>query len=136
MTPIQRAIAICGTQSELARRVKGKPATGFVYYWIRNGVTEEDAVAIEAAVLAAIGEDSAAAKRATEVGGPVTVEELRPDIEWSRDDAGTVVSYTKRVASVKPAEGEPSPRRTGAAPEGGDAAQADGVSVQPVSEAA
>lgn len=27
-------------------------------------------------------------------------------------------------------------RRTGAAPEGGDAAQADGVSVQPVSEAA
>ncbi|HYQ23964.1 hypothetical protein [Stenotrophomonas sp.] len=97
MTPLDRAILICGTQSELARRVTGKPATGYVYHWRKNGVTEEVAIAIERAVTTAVGEDPAAAARAAANGGGVTADELLPGVRWERDEAGAVVGYFKNV---------------------------------------
>jgi DNA-binding transcriptional regulator YdaS (Cro superfamily) len=93
MTPLERAIAICGTQSELARRVTGKPATGHVYHWRNNGFSEDIAVAIEAAVRAVVDESAEAAERAVMCGGLVTVEELRPDREWDRDESGAITGY-------------------------------------------
>lgn len=98
MTPLQRAIAICGTQSELARRVTGKPATGYVYHWRKNGVTEEVAIAIERAVALAMAENQDAAKRAASLGGRVTADELIPDVRWERDAGGAIVGYFKRVS--------------------------------------
>ncbi|EKT4097700.1 hypothetical protein [Stenotrophomonas maltophilia] len=98
MTPLQRAIAICGTQSELARRVTGKPATGYVYHWRKNGVTEEVAIAIERAVASAMAENQDAAKRAATLGGRVTADELIPDVRWERDAGGAIVGYFKRVS--------------------------------------
>ena len=74
MTPLDRAISICGTQAELARRVKGKPDNGHVYHWRKNGFSEDIAMAIERAVADAIAESPEAAARAAELGGPVTVE--------------------------------------------------------------
>lgn len=110
MNPLERAIAICGTQTELARRVTGKPATGHVYHWRRHGVSEEIAIAIEVAVAAVIAESPEAAGRAVELGGAVTAEDLRPDREWERDtETGAITGY--RV---------PVPPRTAAAE--GDAA--------------
>lgn len=103
MTPLERAIAICGTQSDLARRVTGKPSTGHVYHWLRNGVTELVAIAIETAVKAAIQESQEAAERAANQGGAVLVEELLPDLEWIRDDEGEVVGFTKRVQPARAA---------------------------------
>lgn len=97
MTPLDKAIWICGTQSELARRVTGKPATGYIYHWRKNGVTEEVAIAIERAVAAAVMEDRAAAERAAIHGGGVTADELLPSVRWERDEAGTVVGYFKTV---------------------------------------
>jgi DNA-binding transcriptional regulator YdaS (Cro superfamily) len=97
---LQRAIAICGTQTELARRVKGKPASGHVHYWLQHGFDEDTAIAIERAVAGIVAESPAAADRAREFG-LVTVEQLLPDLEWHRDAAGAVISYTKRV---RPAE--------------------------------
>lgn len=96
MNALQRAIAICGTQTELARRVKGKPASGHVHYWLQNGFDEETAIAIELAVASVIAESPAAAERARDLGA-VTVEQLLPDLEWHRDAGGAVTSYTKRV---------------------------------------
>jgi DNA-binding transcriptional regulator YdaS (Cro superfamily) len=93
MHPLEKAISICGTQSELARRVTGKPGTGHVYHWRKNGLTEEAAIAIERAVSEAIAESTDAAARAEELGGPVTVEALRPDREWERDEAGQITGY-------------------------------------------
>lgn len=97
MTPLQRAIAICGTQSELARRVTGKPATGYVYHWRKNGVTEEVAIAIERAVASAMAENQDAALRAGTLGGKVTADELIPGVRWERDADGAIVGYFKRV---------------------------------------
>lgn len=101
MTPLERAIAICGTQSALARRVTGKPATGHVYHWRNNGFSEDIAIAIESAVAAAIAESADAAERAEKLGGAVTVEQLRPDRVWERDASGVITGY--RVP-VQPAE--------------------------------
>lgn len=103
MTPLERAIAICGTQTELARRVTGKPASGHVYHWRRSGFSEETAIAIERAQTAAIGEDDEAAARATKHGGIATVEELRPDREWVRDLTGAIVEYRVPVQNERAA---------------------------------
>lgn len=93
MTPLDRAIAICGTQTELARRVTGKPASGYVYHWRNSGVSEEVAIAIERAQRAVVAESADAAQRASAHGGIAVVEELRPDREWVRDEAGAIVEY-------------------------------------------
>ncbi len=97
MTPLDRAIFICGSQSELVRRINGKPATGYVYHWRRNGITGQVAVDIERAVRAAIAESEDAAIRAG-IDGPVTVEQLLPSLEWQRDEAGSVIGFLTPVA--------------------------------------
>lgn len=63
MTPLQKAIQVCGSQSELARRIGGKVRTGHIYYWLRNEVPGEYCRAIEEAT-----------------SGAVTAYELRPDV--------------------------------------------------------
>jgi DNA-binding transcriptional regulator YdaS (Cro superfamily) len=113
MTPLERAIAICGTQSELARRVTGKPATGHVYHWRNNGFSEEIAIAIEAAVQAIVAESPEAAERASEHGGVVTVEELRPDREWDRDERGAITGYRVPIYRPGAAEGSSAAQPSG-----------------------
>ncbi|MGG4629364.1 hypothetical protein ACLPGS_10335 [Stenotrophomonas maltophilia] len=76
----------------------GKPATGYVYHWRKNGVTEEVAIAIEMAVASAMAENQDAAKRAVTLGGRVTADELIPGVRWERDAGGTIVGYFKRVS--------------------------------------
>lgn len=102
MTPLDRAVFICGTQSELARRATGRAGTGHVYHWRKNGLSEDVAIAVERAVADAIAELPEAAARAAEVGGAVTAEQLRPDREWERDESGRIVGY--RVAVQPSAE--------------------------------
>lgn len=82
MTPLERAISICGTQTELARRIGGKIATGHVYYWLKHRVPEDMCPAIE---------------RAT--AGQVTVKDLRPDREWTKHSDG---SYSCRQRFAPP----------------------------------
>ena len=69
---LEHAIQICGTQTELARRLtdiearrgaKRKIRTGHIYHWLGNGVPAERCPAIEQAV-----------------GGQVTRQQLRPDV--------------------------------------------------------
>lgn len=105
MEPLDRAIRICGTQSELARRVTGKPGTGHVYHWRKNGLSEEVAVAIEQAQRDMVSEDAAAAQRAGEIGGVATVEQLRPDRIWERGTDGRVLRYVVAVAEPARAVG-------------------------------
>lgn len=63
MTPLENAIALCGSQSELARRIGGKVRTGHIHYWLRHNVPAEHCGAIE-----------------TATGGQVTRYRLRPDV--------------------------------------------------------
>lgn len=63
MSALSEAIAICGTQTELARRIGGKVKTGHIYHWLRNRVPPERCHDIE---------------RATQ--GRVTRYQLRPDV--------------------------------------------------------
>lgn len=63
MTPLQKAIQACGSQSELARRIGGTVRTGHIYYWLRNEVPGEYCRAIEEAT-----------------AGAVTKYDLRPDV--------------------------------------------------------
>lgn len=105
MTPLDRAVAICGTQSELARRVTGKPATGYVYHWRKNGVTKVVAAAIENAVKAAIAERPESAQTAITHGGPVLADELLPGVEWIRDEAGLVTGFVEPVPQAQEAAG-------------------------------
>lgn len=63
MSPLQQAIAICGSQSELARRLGGKVRTGHIYHWLRSNVPPERCAEIEVAT-----------------AGKVTREMLRPDV--------------------------------------------------------
>ena len=100
MQPLDRAIRICGTQSELARRVTGKPGTGHVYHWRNNGFSEDVALAIEQAQRDIVAEDPEAASRAVEVGGIATVEQLRPDWQWERGADGRVLRYVVDLAAV------------------------------------
>lgn len=103
MTPLDRAVRICGTQSELARRVTGKAATGYVYHWRKNGVTEQVAACIENAVHAAISESRESAAVAEELGGPVRAEELLLDssVRWIRGESGMVTGYEKQLPPVE-----------------------------------
>lgn len=97
MTPLDRAVTICGTQSELARRVTGKPATGYVYHWRKNGVTAIVAAAIENAVKAAIAERQESAEAAEKHGGPVLADELVPGVQWIRGADGLVTGFVNPV---------------------------------------
>lgn len=80
MNALDRAIKIAGSQSELARRMRGKIKTGHIYYWRKHGfVPPDQAPSIE---------------RAT--GKLVRCEELCPRVKWFRDSNGNVTGY--RVA--------------------------------------
>ena len=63
MEPLRKAIEVCGSQSELARRIGGKVRTGHIYHWLRSAVPAERCPEIEQAT-----------------GGQVTRYELRPDV--------------------------------------------------------
>jgi len=72
--------------------VTGKPATGHVYHWRHNGISEAVAVSIEAAVACCVADSPEAAERAREVG-LVKAEDLRPDITWTRNETGAITGY-------------------------------------------
>lgn len=67
MSALEDAITICGSQSELARRIGGKVRTGHIHYWLRNKVPADRCAAIEKAT-----------------GGQVTCEMLRPEVFGAR----------------------------------------------------
>jgi DNA-binding transcriptional regulator YdaS (Cro superfamily) len=82
MTPFEKAISICGSQAELARRMGGKTRTGHIYYWLKNGLSPEAAVLVETA-------------------SGVPCEKLLPSVSWTRDEAGSVTGYHV-TTSAKP----------------------------------
>lgn len=61
-----RAIEICGSQAELARRIGGDVQQQHVSYWVQNGLPDAHAVAVEKAV-----------------DGEVTCEQLAPNVDWA-----------------------------------------------------
>ena len=65
MSALRRAIEICGTQAELARRIGGRVRTGHVYWWLRHHVPPDRAIEIERAV-----------------SGEVSRRDLCPDFPW------------------------------------------------------
>lgn len=79
ITPFDRAIQIAGNQSKLAKLLDVTAQT--VTVWKEKGVHEDRCPMVEA------------------VTG-VRCEELRPDIQWDRDETGKVVSYRVPVKSM------------------------------------
>jgi len=63
MSALEKAITICGSQSELARRIGGKVRTGHIHYWLKNRVPADRCGDIE-----------------TATEGKVTRHDLRPDV--------------------------------------------------------
>lgn len=80
-----KAIAACDTQAELARRISA--STAQVDQWKR-------------------GERPIPAMRCEEIeiasGRAVTCEELRPDVEWTRDENGRAFYRESRVTRSEP----------------------------------
>lgn len=70
MSPLEKAIKACGSQSELARRIGSNVRTGHIYYWLRNGVPAEHCIDIENAA-----------------EGRVTRYDLRPDVFGQQPEA-------------------------------------------------
>jgi hypothetical protein len=112
--------------------VTGKPATGHVYHWRNNGFSEEIAIAIELAVAAMMVESPEAAARAAELGA-VTVEQLRPDRDWERDETGEITGYRVPVV-LRLSEEDNDPHRRPA--EEGESPAETVAPAAPVSEAA
>lgn len=83
MSPLEKAIAACGSQAELARRMGGKTKTGHIYYWLTNGVTPAAAPLIERAV-----------------DGAVRCEQLCTSVDWIRDKTGKVTSFCTPVEAA------------------------------------
>ncbi|WP_037114643.1 YdaS family helix-turn-helix protein [Rhodanobacter sp. OR92] len=71
MSALEKAITICGSQSELARRIGGKVRTGHIHYWLRNKVPADRCADIEHAT-----------------AGQVTRHDLRPDVFGDASAAG------------------------------------------------
>lgn len=63
MSDLSKAIELCGSQTELARRIGGRVRTGHLYHWLRAKVPAEHCAAIEQAT-----------------DGKVTRYDLRPDV--------------------------------------------------------
>jgi DNA-binding transcriptional regulator YdaS (Cro superfamily) len=81
---LDRAIACLDTQAALAVALGVRSPS--ISEWRRNGVPIERCVAIEAAT-----------------AGAIRCEDLRPDIEWTRDPAtGQVTGYHVRVEIPAP----------------------------------
>lgn len=106
VTPLERAIFIFRTQTDLSRAVLGKVSTGHVYHWLRNGVSEAVAIRIERSARDLVAGDEAARGRAEQVGGVPTVEDFFPSHEWTRDAEGQVTGFLVRV---QPAEAANAP---------------------------
>lgn len=70
MSPLSKAIKVCGSQSELARQIGDGIKTGHIYYWLKNTVPAKRCIAIEQAT-----------------GGKVTRYDLRPDVFGKRERA-------------------------------------------------
>lgn len=51
---LKKAVELCGSQSELARRLGGTIKQQHVNYWIANGLPAEQAIPVEAAVDSAV----------------------------------------------------------------------------------
>jgi hypothetical protein len=45
-----------------------------------------------------MNEDVGAARRAFDLGGQVTADELLPEVRWERDGEGAIVGYFKAVS--------------------------------------
>lgn len=71
LPPLEQAIAICGSQAELARRINESSQT--VSAW-RNRTRKSGVVRVPAAYCPAIEEAT---------GGQVTCEQLNPEVKWS-----------------------------------------------------
>jgi DNA-binding transcriptional regulator YdaS (Cro superfamily) len=82
---LEKAIALLGLTG-LARALGDISAPG-VAKWLKNGVPRERCTAIEAAT-----------------SGAVRCEDLRPEVDWLRDDAGVVTGYHVRVDAPNRAE--------------------------------
>lgn len=93
MTPVERAIHICGSQAELVRRCGGRTKHGHVYLWLTQGVTPKTAPLIEYAVAACVAGDPVAAARQETSGGPVKAEDLCPSVQWQRDAEGNLLGH-------------------------------------------
>jgi DNA-binding transcriptional regulator YdaS (Cro superfamily) len=78
MHPIQRAIEAVRTQAELARLLAVSPQR--ITNWKKRVIPEEQCAAIE---------------RVTHI----PCEELRPDLEWTRDSEGRAFSRKKDQAA-------------------------------------
>lgn len=63
MSALSKAIDVCGSQTELARRIGDPVRTGHIYYWLRARIPAEYCEAIEKAT-----------------AGAVTRHDLRPDV--------------------------------------------------------
>lgn len=71
MNPLEKAVQICGSQAELARRIEEKPQT--VSAWVKR--------AQRRGVLRVPAEHCPSIEEAT--GGEVVCEQLNPDVKWS-----------------------------------------------------
>lgn len=89
MDALDRAIKKAGTVAELARLIGAKHASRVSNWKMRGQVPEDMCAAIEAAT-------------------GVRCEELRPDVEWERDETGKVIGY--RVLIPPPANDDGVPR--------------------------
>lgn len=79
---LQKAIELCGSQSELARRIGGKVRVGHIYYWLRKGVPLERCPDVA---------------RAT--GGVVPCADLRPD--FFRHEHADKVTKPLQAVSIR-----------------------------------
>lgn len=77
MNPIDRAVQAIGTQAELARVLGVLPQ--HVNNWRQRGIPAARCPAIEAAT-------------------GIRCEELRPDVNWTRDAAGVVTGHVVPAA--------------------------------------
>jgi DNA-binding transcriptional regulator YdaS (Cro superfamily) len=82
MTGLSRAIEVANGQAPLARLIGGNCRQGHVWKWInkQGGLPPADRC-----------------PRIEEVTG-VRCEELRPDLEWLRDERGIATEYVTKVS--------------------------------------
>lgn len=77
---MQRAVEVAGGQTALARLIG--VTQGLIWHYVRNAQPPP--------------ERCAEIERAT----GVTCEELRPDVDWDRDEAGNVTGYRVRFSTA------------------------------------
>lgn len=78
MNGLEKAIEVAGGVSALAKKLGY--AQSRVSNWRLRGIPDEACPAVEAATA-------------------IRCEDLRPDLDWTRDDAGQVTGYHVRIAA-------------------------------------